>query len=94
MPPLRSLPGKRAAAGPFAGRFGREEWLKELISDLGWNSDAVVSNCDLNRISEISCRYPQGRFEIGVASFLLAFGGRVESVAEHVETDARDVLGH
>ena len=80
-------------AGPLAGRLGREEWLKQLVLDLGRNADAVVADADLDRFAEISRRHLQGRLETRVASFPLAFGGRVEAVGEKVQTDPSDVLG-
>ena len=81
-------------AGPLAGRLGREERLKQLVLDLGRNADAVVADADLDCIAEISRRHLQSRLELRVASLLLAFGGRVEAIAEQVETDPSDVLGH
>jgi hypothetical protein len=47
---------REAEAGAFAGRLSREERLKKLIPDLGWYTDAVVSDADFNCIAKISGR--------------------------------------
>ena len=83
---------REAKAGALAGRLGREERLEQLVLDLGWNAGAVVANADFHRIAEIARRHFQGRLEIRVASFTLAFGGRIKAIAEKVETDPGDVL--
>src|SRR5215470_7048466 len=77
---------RKAEARPFAGGLRGEERLKELVFDLRWNANAIVADVDLNRITQISCRYLQGRLEFRVASLLLAFGSGVEAVAKQVET--------
>src|SRR5207237_6669618 len=77
---------------PLAGRLGGEEGLKQLVLNLGWNADAIVSHLHLDRIGEIPRRHLQNRLEIRITSLLLALGGGVETVADQVETDAGDVL--
>src|SRR6266481_1403283 len=84
---------REAEASAFAGRLGGEEWLKELVLDLGCNAGAVVPHLHLDRIAEISRRHLQGRLELRVVSLFPAFGGGVEAVADQVETDGGDVLG-
>ena len=85
---------RQAEPGALAGRLGGEEWLKELVLDLRGNAGAVVADAEFDPIAEISRRYLQGRLELRIASLLLAFGRRVEAIAEQVETNAGDVLGH
>src|SRR5215831_14807637 len=84
---------RKPEARPLAGRLGGEEWLKQLVFDFHWNANAVVADVDFDRITQIACRHLQGRLELWVAPLLLAFGSRVEAIAEQVETDAGDVLG-
>jgi hypothetical protein len=81
---------RQAEASAFTGRLCGEEWLKELVFNLGWNAGAVVAYADLDRFAEISRRYPQRRLEIWVSSFPLTFGGRVEPVGEQIQTDPFD----
>src|SRR6516162_11645376 len=45
---------RQAEPGPFAGRFGREERLKQLVPDLGCNAGAVVAHLDFDRLAEIA----------------------------------------
>jgi hypothetical protein len=53
---------------PLAGRLGGEEWLEQLVLDLGPNASTVVADADLDRIAEISCRYLEGWLEPRIAS--------------------------
>src|SRR5205085_458288 len=80
-------------AGALAGRLGREERLEQLVFDLRRNAGAVVTNADFNRIAEFASRHLQRWPELCIAFLPLAFGGRVEAIAEQVETNAGDVLG-
>ena len=73
---------REAKTGSLASRFGGEERLEQFVLDLGRNADAVVADADFDRISEISRRHLQSGLEFRVASLLLAFGGRVETVAD------------
>src|SRR5262249_28698379 len=84
---------REAETGPLAGRLGGEERLEQPVTQFGRDADAVVADADLHGVAEVPCRYPQGRFELLVASLFLAFGGGVEAVTDQVETDAGDVLG-
>ena len=79
---------RKAKAGTFPGRFSGEEWLKQLVFDLRWDTDATVADSDFDHISEIARRHPQSRLEVRVASLLLALGGGIEAIAEQVEADA------
>src|SRR5689334_21308709 len=73
---------REAKTGSLAGRLCREERLEQLVFDLGRNSHAVVADPDFDSIAEISCGHPQSRLETRVASFSLAFGGRIKAIAE------------
>ena len=84
---------REAKPGAFTSRLRREEWLKELVSDVGRNANAIIPYLHLDGIAKIPCRHLQRRLEIRVATLLLALGGRIEAVAEKVQTDPRDVLG-
>src|SRR5215470_2140248 len=83
---------REAEAGSLAGRLCREEGLKELVLDVGSNSNAIVTNADLDCIAEIPRRYLQSWLEIRIASFPLVFGGRIKAIAEQVQTHPRDIL--
>src|SRR5207237_10147948 len=85
---------REAEPGPFSGRLCREERLEQLVPYLRWNTDPVIARSDFDRIAEVSRRHPQGRLEFRVASLSLALGGGIEAVADQVQTDAGDVLGH
>src|SRR5262249_31589975 len=84
---------RQAEAGALAGWLGREEWLKELVSQFRRDADAVVADADFNGVAEILRRYLQSGLELGVAPLPLALGGGIEAIAEQIEADAGDVLG-
>src|SRR5215469_6884104 len=84
---------RKAEAGALAGWLGREEWLKELVSQFRRDADAVVADADFNGVAEILRRYLQSGLELGVAPLPLALGGGIEAIAEQIEADAGDVLG-
>ena len=73
---------REAKTGALAGRFRREEWLEQLVFNLGRNAGAVVAYADLDRIAEILRGHLQSRLEVRIISLPLAFGGRVKPIAE------------
>ena len=73
---------REAKTGSLAGRLRREERLEKFIFDLGRDAAAVVTDADLDCIVEISRRHLQSRLEIRVSYFSLAFGDRIETIAE------------
>ena len=85
---------RQAKASAFTSRLGREERLKEPVAVFGRDAGAVVADTDFNRVTEIPRRYLQSGLELGVAPLSLALGGGIEAIAEQVEADAGDVLGH
>ena len=85
---------RKAETCPLASRLGREERLKELVPDLGWNTHPIIARSDFDRVAQVPRRHPQGRLEFRVASLSLALRGGIEAVAEQVQTDAGDVLGN
>ena len=53
------VPGDRKAeTGAFAGRLGGEEWLEQLVADVGRNADAIVAHAKLDRIAKVPGRSP------------------------------------
>src|SRR5262249_31590704 len=83
---------RHAETGALASRLRREEWLKELVSGLGRNANAIIPHQHLDRITQIPRRHPQRCLECRVVSLLQALGSRIEAIAEQIETDPRDVL--
>jgi hypothetical protein len=45
----------KAKACSFAGRLGREEGIEGLLFYFGRNSAAIVTNLDLDVVTETSC---------------------------------------
>jgi len=85
---------REAKAGSLASRLGREERLEQLVLDLRRDTNAVVADADLHCLAELSRGHLQRGLETRVVSLFPAFDGRIKSVAEKVETDSGDVLGH
>ncbi len=83
---------RETKSGALAGRLGREEWLKQLIPDLGRDADAVVTCANFDRISQVSGRHFQRRLKLRVAALPLALGSGIEAVAEQVQSNSRNVL--
>src|SRR6516162_10845072 len=77
---------------PFAGRFGREERLKQLVPDFGRDAGAVVAHPDLDRFSQIAGRHSEGRSVAGPAVAAGALVGGVKAVADQVQQHAGHLL--
>src|SRR5215813_11871937 len=83
---------RQAEPSSFAGRFGREKWLEQLVAKFGPDADAVVAHADLYHLAEIARRHLQP--EARLAGMAAAFVGGIEAVSEQVEQDAGDILRH
>src|SRR4051794_10722998 len=73
----------------FARRFGSEEWVEHLLSDVGRNARAVVANSDFDAVAEVSRRGGKRRLITIEAIFGLAFHCRIETVRDQVKQHAR-----
>ena len=39
--------------GAFAGRLGSKERIEHLVFNVGWNTNSIVTNCDLYAVAKI-----------------------------------------
>jgi hypothetical protein len=81
----------QAEPSALASRLRREEWLEQLVLDLGRNADPIVADADFDRFAEIVCRHRQRRLEVRRSAFT-PFGSGVEPVVDQIDEDAADLL--
>src|SRR6476659_558192 len=74
-------------AGPFAGWFGREEWIEHFFLHSGSDAAPVVANPDL----EVSRRGCKGRL-LAVCHLQLALHCRIKSVRNKVKHYSRNLV--
>ena len=45
---------RQAETGAFARWLGGEEWLEQFVPDVGRNADAIVTDADLHRVTQVA----------------------------------------
>ena len=81
----------KAETSPFSRRFCREEWIEHLLLHVGRDAGAVITDPDLHSVSETLRRRRQARLK-AIAGIRLAFHRRIETVRDHVQESAGNVL--
>src|SRR5713101_5201227 len=82
-----------AKAGPFTGRFGREEWIEHLVLHFGRNAAAVVANPDLDAVTEVPGRGSKGGLITIAVGLAFTLRRRVEAVGNQIQKSPCNFLG-
>src|SRR5262249_46335082 len=83
---------RKAEPGPFSCRFGREEGVEYLLSDLRWNPGTVIADCDFDLFADVFRCCRKRRLVVAAVRLRFALGSGVKSVRDQVEQNPSDFL--
>src|SRR5258708_5969493 len=86
------MANRQTQSGTFAGRFCREKWIEDFLSNFGPNSCAIITNANLDFVAKV-LRFNYERWlEAGVENFTPSLGRGVKPIGDQVEENTRDIL--